>query len=555
MNVELYAPVIAKTNLYFDQTEQRLKIALPARANIALDTVGRHAKGEKANHTALVFEDASGTLHRYTFAELDALSSRLAKGLLEKGVRRGDPVAVHTGQRPETAIAHFAIHKLGAIVLTLSQLYGPDTVEHILNDSKCKVVITDEAAWENLRAHRARFASLEHCIVVGDPGPGEIPFHQCLTADGQGLELVQTATNDPALLMYTSGSTGMPKGMLHAHRIIHAYLPTLTMVYNLELDKPGQVFWSPADWAWVGGLLDLVLPAWQAGQTVIATQHRFEAAWAFDFMARHGVTHSFMTPTALKRLAEIDNPRSHWDLRVRVICTGGESLPGNVVRWAQQDFGIVCNEFYGLTEFNHMVGNCQALYPIEPGSMGRAMPGRRVAIIDELGNEQPDGEVGEIASWRPDDPTLFLGYWGSPGVPEKMRVGKWLRSGDLAVRDKGGYFWYEGRNDDLIKSAGYRIGPAEVEDALVKHPRVAEAAVVGCPDPERGSIVMAFVRLARGAKPSDALKRELQDFVKKNLAAYKYPREIEFVGSFPLTSSGKIRRNELRARAASSRTP
>jgi acetyl-CoA synthetase len=257
-----------------------------------------------------------------------------------------------------------------------------------------------------------------------------------------------------------------------------------------------------------------------------------------------------MTPTALKRLAEVGNPRARWDLKVRVICTGGESLPGDVVRWAKEDFGIVCNEFYGLTEFNHLVGNCEALYPIVPGSMGRAYPGRVVAVIDAEGNEQPDGVVGEIASWAPADPSLFLGYWGQLGVPEKMRLGNWLRTSDLAMRDAEGYFWYQGRNDDLIKSAGYRIGPAEVEDALVRHPRVAEAAVIGKPDKDRGAIVMAFVRLMPGAQPSDALVKELQDHVKKNLAAYKYPREIEFVESFPLTSSGKIRRGELRAQVS-----
>ncbi len=283
-----------------------------------------------------------------------------------------------------------------------------------------------------------------------------------------------------------------------------------------------------------------------AGRTVVATQHRFTAEWAFEFMARHGVTHSFMTPTALKHLAEIQKPRERWNLKLRVVSTGGESLPGDVVRWVQEELGIVCNEFYGLTEFNHLVGNCKALYPIVPGSMGRTYPGRTVAIIDEEGNEQPDDVVGEIASWAPHDPSLFLGYWGEPGVPERMRLGHWLRTGDLAKRDAKGYFWYQGRNDDLIKSAGYRIGPAEVEDALVRHPSVAEAAVIGKPDPQRGAIVKAFVRLMPGIGGSDALAKELQKYVKKNLAAYKYPREIEFVDAFPLTSSGKIRRRDLR---------
>ncbi len=546
---DIFSPLLRRTNLVRHPGSDRLTIEIPADANIARDTVGLHARGPRAGHPALIHEDETGGLTAYSFAELDGLASRFAVGLAKLGVVRGEPVAVQTGQSPETAIAHMAVYKLGAVVLTLSHLYGADTVEHVLNDSGARILITDRATWDRLAAGRSRFATLAHVIMRGgDVAPGEIAFETCLQPDAAGFAPVPTGRDDPALLMYTSGSTGLPKGMLHAHRILHAYLPTVSMFYNLELDRPGAVFWSPADWAWVGGLLDLVLPAWMLGQTVISCQHRFDSEWAFDLMARHRVTHSFLTPTALKRLAEVRNPRARWDLAIRVICTGGESLPGEVVRWAKGELGIACNEFYGLTEFNHLIGNCEALYPIVPGSMGRAYPGRRVAIIDDRGAEQPDGVVGEIASWRPDDPSLFLGYWGKPGVPERMLLGEWLRSGDLAMRDADGYFWYQGRNDDLIKSAGYRIGPAEVEDCLVRHPQVAEAAVIGKPDPDRGAIVKAFVRLMPGVAASGELAGALQDFVKTNLAAYKYPREIEFVDSFPLTSSGKIRRGELRRR-------
>ena len=418
---------------------------------------------------------------------------------------------------------------------------------HALVDSGAAVAITDPKAWAPVRERRAELRGLTHCVLTRDPGPGEVHLETLLAAHAGGFEAVATRADEPALLMYTSGSTGLPKGLMHAHRIIHAYLPTLSLAYNLELDRPGGVFWTPADWAWVGGLLDTVLPAWQCGHTVVATApHRFEPDWAFEVMQRHGVTHSFMTPTALKRLAEIADPRDRWALALRVVCTGGESLPGDVMRWAEERLGIVCNEFYGLTEFNHMVGCCKALYPALPGSMGLAYPGRRVAIIDEQGKEQPDGVVGEIASRADEDPSLFLGYRGQPGVPGHMRLGPWLRSGDLALRDARGYFWYQGRNDDLIKSAGYRIGPNEVEDALVRHPKVAEAAVVAKPDPQRGSIVKAFVRLMPGEAGDDALAAELAGFVRRNLAAYKAPREVEFVEAFPLTSSGKIRRRALR---------
>ena len=551
MDNRVFQPLVEVTNLYRDIAGDRYRIGMPLNANIAADTIGRFAKGDRSDHLALIHENLDGSIERYTYAELDDLASRFAVYLARHGVERGEPVAIHTAQSPQTAIAHMAVYKLGAIALTLSHLYRPDAIAHVINDSKAKVIITNSDYWAALRDRLDQVRTLRHRIVFGKTEPGEISFSDCLKTSIEGFEPVITKTEDPALLMYTSGSTGMPKGLIHAHRIIHAYIPSLTLVFNMELNYPNGVFWSPADWAWVGGLLDLALPAWQHGQTVVSTNQRFSAEWAFEFMERHQVTHSFMTPTAVKRIAEIREPRKRWNLATRVICTGGESLPGEVLRWAEDEFEIVCNEFYGLTEFNHMVGCCKRLFPPIPGSMGLAFPGRNVAIIDEDGNPQPDGTAGEVASWLPDDPSLFLGYWGEPGVPERMRRGNWLCSGDLAVRDENGYFWYQGRNDDLIKSAGYRIGPNEVEDTLISHPYVAEAAVIGKPDKERGQVVMAYVRLMQGQEKSDEVRKILQDHVKENLATYKYPRVIEFVDSFPLTSSGKIRRKALRERAAS----
>ncbi len=550
MNDRVYQPLADVSNLYLDTSGDHYRIGMPLNANIAADTVGRFAHGDKAEYLALIHENLDQSVETYTFAKLDELATRFAVFLADLGVERGQPVAIHTAQSPQTAIAHMAIYKIGAVAMTLSHLYGPDAVEHIINDSRAEVIVTHADYWSGLRKRLSSLDSLKHRIVFGQTEPGELSFDDCLSRSIEDFVPCITRTEDPALLMYTSGSTGMPKGLIHAHRIIHAYVPTLSLCYNMELDYPNAVFWSPADWAWVGGLLDLALPAWQFGQTVVSTNQRFTAKWAFEFMERHGVTHSFMTPTALKRIAEISEPRKKWHLVTRVICTGGESLPSEVMRWAEDDFGIVCNEFYGLTEFNHMVGCCKRLFPPIPGSMGRAFPGRRVAIIDENGNPQPDGTAGEVASWLPDDPSLFLGYWGQLGVPDKMRIGHWLRSGDLAVRDQNGYFWYQGRNDDLIKSAGYRIGPNEVEDALVSHPDVAEAAVVGKPDRDRGAIVMAYVRLMQGVAKNDETRSQLQQYVKENLARYKYPRIIEFVDAFPLTSSGKIRRNLLREQAA-----
>jgi acetyl-CoA synthetase len=521
-------------------------IELPERANIAADTVTRHALGPRAQHAALIFEEADGTTRRWSFAELDRDAAAFAGALHHLGVRRGDPVGIHTGMRPETGIAHLAIYKLGAIAVTLSQLYGPDTLRHILEHSGARTLITTSKAWDPFRGQA--FGAVENLVVSGGAVGREVAFEACLRA-GAGHVAVDTRADDPALLMYTSGSTGLPKGLLHGHRILHAYLPTVQLFYDLSMDDPDAAFWTPADWAWVGGLLDLLLPAWAHGQTVVASEHRFDPEWAFDFMSRHRVSHSFMTPTALTRLAEVEDPRARWNLAINVVCTGGESLPSSTLRWTEEALRIICNEFYGLTEFNHLIGSCRQLYPAKAGSMGRAYPGHRTTLVDDDGREVADGEVGEIVA-RGDDPTLFLGYWRDEKRTEALRLGPWLRTRDLAMRDGDGYFHYRGRTDDLIKSAGYRIGPVEVEDCLLKHPAVAEVAVVGVPDPQRGALVKAYVRLRGGAEPSEAVATELQAFVKTRLAAYKYPRVVEFVDNFPLTSSGKINRRALRERHA-----
>ena len=521
------------------------EIVIPTRSNIARNTVETFAK-ITPDHPALIFEAADQTVRTWTFAELDRDASRLAHALAGLGIGRSDRVALHAGMRPETGIAHMALYKLGAVAVTLSQLYGPDTLAHILNHAEACAILTQDTAWSRFRGRTGEFATLRHRIIIGAAEGDEIAYDSLVTCGPDAFPAVDTAAEDMALLMYTSGSTGLPKGIMHAHRILEAYVPSLSLVYNLDRDDPASVFWSPADWAWVGGLLDMLLIAWRFGRAVVTSEHRFEAEWAFEFMARRGVTHSFMTPTALKRLAQVTAPRTRWpELKLRVVCTGGEALPGAVLDWAANDFGIVCNEFYGLTEVNHLIGSCQSLYPSQPGSMGIAYPGHATTIVDTEGRPLADGEEGEVVAGA-DDATRFLGYWKDPERSKALEFGPWLRSGDLAVRDADGYFWYRGRTDDLIKSAGYRIGPAEVEDCLVRHAAVAEAAVVASPDAERGSIVKAFIRLADGLVASAALTNELQMHVKENLAAYKYPREIEYVDAFEMTSSGKISRKTLR---------
>ena len=519
---------------------------IPANANIAADMVTRHATGAKANKTAVIFETADGTLQRYSFADLENLATCVAASLQRLGVGRGDRIAIHSAQRPEIIVAHLATYKLGAIATTISQLTGPDAMTHILSDSGARVIFTHDVIWEPFRPERDGYQQLEQVITIGNSGDGELSFMDCATADPDDFKPVTTGPEDPALLIYTSGSTGMPKGILHGHRILHALNASLELFYNLELRENDLVFWTGADWAWVGGLNDVVFPSLAFGHTLIVCDHRFDADWSLQFMARHKVTHILLTPTALKRIALVENARERYGLSLRTIFTGGESLPGETHRALARELSAVCNEGYGMTEVNQMIGNCQKLRPIKPGSMGWEFPGRRVALLDESGQEVGPDEVGEIAV-SVTDPTLFLEYWQQPERTQAIRLNNdWIRTHDLALRDEDGYFWYRGRTDDLIKSAGYRIGPAEVEDCLARHPAIAEAAVIGSPDAERGAIVKAFVRLVAGAEGSAALTKELQAHVKSRLAAYKYPREIEYVDDMETTTSGKLNRKLLR---------
>ncbi|MCT8973355.1 acyl-CoA synthetase [Microbaculum marinisediminis] len=537
----------------YDGLREHFRVAVPESYNMAADTVLRQAAGPRAQAVALVCEREDGSVTRHSFAELAEESARLATLLRRHGIGRGDIVACYLGQGLEAALTYLAAFRLGAVVAPLSQLYGPETVLHALTDCGASLLVADAALWARIAGLRAQCPDLRSVLLVGDAPDGTVSFDDYRAMPAE-WPWVRTRADEPALLLYTSGSTGLPKGILHAHRILPGYLASVSLFYELQMGDPDRVLWTPSDWSWVAGIFNVMLTGWYFGHTVVASRMRFDPEGAFALMQRHGVTHCFLTPTALKRMAAIPDPKARWqDLALRAIGTGGEPLPSAVLEWGDAALGVPINEFYGLTEVNHLIGNCRRLYPIRPGSMGRAYPGHEIAVIDEQGDPVPDGEVGEIAA-RDDDPTLFLGYWKQPERTAAMKSGRWVRTGDFGSRDADGYFWYRGRNDDLIKSAGYRIGPAEVEDALVRHDAVAEAAVVGSPDPDRGQIVKAFVRLASGWSADDALIGDLQAHVKRSLAVYKYPREIEFVDEFALTTTGKIDRKVLRQREVARKT-
>jgi acetyl-CoA synthetase len=533
------------TDLGLVRTADGLRIAWPPDANIHHMTLGRHLGPGSRDRVAMIHEGPDGRVTRQTFADIDRAATGLAATLRDLGLGKGDTVGVHTGFHPDTAIAHMAICRLGAVAVTLSQLYGPETLVHAMNDCRCGVLLTDTAAWGPLRADRAAmFPHLRH-VLLRNPAPGEHDLAAAMAHDAPGFLPAYGGADDAALLMYTSGSTGRPKGILHGHRVLASYRPSINLFFNLALDDQDAVFWSPSDWAWVGGLLDMLFPAWMAGRPVATTQARFSAEMAWPFLARHRVTHAFLAPTAIKRLAQHPDPRRDFDLALRVICTGGEALAAQTLDWAETRLGVVCNEFYGMTEVNHLIGNCAALFPRRPGSMGRAYPGHRVELVDDGGQPVPDGTPGEIVT-PAEAPTRYLGYLNAPEKDAEMRLGPWLRTRDLAVRDAEGYFWHKGRSDDLIKSSGFRIGPTEIEDCLLAHPAVAECGVVGLPDAERGQVIAAFVRL-RAGQTADA--GALQAHVRTRLGPYKAPRAVHFVSDFPMTSSGKINRRALREQA------
>ena len=534
-----------KNRLNLQDSGSDVRIAWPDDTNIYHMTLGRHLGPGSAVRPATIYEAPDGQVSVQTFAEIEAAATSLAAGLSGLGYGRGDLIGLHTGQHPDTAIAHMAVCKLGGVAVTLSQLYGPDSLAHAISNCQLKVLLTAPDAWARLRPERETLLpGIEH-VISRDAGPGEIDLAALLDADAAGFEPDYTGADDPALLMYTSGSTGMPKGILHGHRVLASYTPSINLFFNLSMEDEDAVYWSPSDWAWVGGLLDMLFPAWMAGRPVATSLDRFSADWAYRFMSRHRVTHSFLAPTAIKRLAETPNPRDLHDLALRVICTGGEALAADTLAWAETRLGVTCNEFYGLTEVNHLIGNCAALFPRRPGSMGRAYPGHDVFLVDDKAEQVGDGELGEIVT-PAESPTRFLGYFNNPDKEREMLLGSYLRTYDLAVRDNDGYFWYKGRSDDLIKSSGFRIGPTEIEECLITHPAVAEAAVIGKPDADRGAIVKAFVKLHADAVATEDLKLVLTRLVRERLAAYKAPREIAFVNAFEMTSSGKINRRALR---------
>jgi acetyl-CoA synthetase len=536
----------------YEEVYRRFRWQIPDLYNIGVDICDKNA--HKGRRTALIYEKDSGEVEIFTFQDLKRFSNRLANAFDALGLQPGDRVGILLPQSPETAIGHIAAYKIGGIAVPLFTLFGSDALTYRLADSEAKVVITDSANLDKVLGIHAELPHLQSIIAVhGGKREGIVDFWDCIRKGADNYTPFATRADDPALIIYTSGTTGPPKGALHAHRTLLGHLPGVEFPHNF-FPQPGDLFWTPADWAWIGGLIDVLFPSWHHGIPVLAYRARkFDPEFAFCLMAKHNVRNAFLPPTALKMMRQVKDPAKRHAFRLRSVGSGGETLGAELLDWGRETLGVTVNEFYGQTEANLVVGNCAQIMTVQPGSMGRAIPGHTVAIVDDEGHELPVETVGNIAIRRP-DPVMFLKYWNNADATRNKFVGSWCLTGDMGRKDLDGYLWFVGRQDDLITSAGYRIGPGEIEDCLIKHPAVAVAAVIGVPDALRTETIKAFIVLKSGTEGNAELKADIQNHVRERLAAHEYPRSIAFVHELPMTATGKIIRKVLRQREIANQT-
>jgi acetyl-CoA synthetase len=550
--------VLDATARDWNTLHSRFRWNVPARYNIAQACCGRWA--DDRSRFALYYEDEAGHTEPWSFWDVQQAANRLSNVLGAMGVMAGDRVAIILPQRPETGIAHMACYQMGAIAVPVSHLFGADALEFRLTHAGVRVAIIDEGGLEKLGAVRDKLPDLKHVIGVGGARESWVrEWNTLLPLASSRYVARDTAADDPAMIIYTSGTTGNPKGALIAQRSLIGNLSGFVCSHDFYPQR-GDMFWSPADWAWTGGLFDALLPSWNFGQPILGYRGRFDPDKAFWLMEKYGIRNSFLFPTALKMMMKaVPQPREKYDLVLRSIMSAGETVGETVCAWAQEALGVTVNEMYGQTEINYIVGNCAAVTPPKPGAMGRGYPGHQLGVLDDEGNPVAPGEMGEVCVRRSCngemDPVFMLGYWNNPqATAEKFFGGgiadpqAWGRTGDLAKMDGDGALWYQGRSDDMFKSAGYRIGPGEIENCLVKHAAVANAAVIGEPDETRGTVIKAFIVLAAGEKPSAELEASLQQHVRQYLAPYEYPKIIEFIDALPMTTTGKVQRRLLRGR-------
>ncbi len=517
---------------------------IPAHYNIGVDVCDRWAQADPAR-VAILHVQPDGATDAVTYGALRDESNRLANVLRAHGVTRGDRVAILLPQTPEVAAAHIAIYKLGAIALPLAILFGVDALSYRLQNSGAKALITNAQGLEKLSQARDAAPKLSLVLSLDGAADGALGLQDALARASSDFTPLVTSADDPAMMIYTSGTTGQPKGALHAHRVLLGHLPGIEMPHEF-LPQPGDRLWTPADWAWAGGLLNVLLPGLHYGVPVVARKFdKFDPDEAFALMARLEVRNAFIPPTALRMLRSAPSPQGRHDIRLRTVGSGGEALGAETYDWGRSALGLTINEFYGQTECNLVLSACAAIGVAKSGVIGKPVPGHVVGVIRVDGSLCKPGELGQIAVRRP-DPVMFLEYWDKPDATREKFIGDWMITGDQGMSDDDGYVQFVGRNDDVITSAGYRIGPGEIEDCLIRHPAVALAAAIGKPDPLRTEIVKAFIVLKPRYAATDELASEIQAFVKQRLSAHEYPREVAFIEAMPMTTTGKVIRRLLR---------
>ncbi|MEK9722518.1 MAG: AMP-binding protein [Rhodospirillaceae bacterium] len=537
--------VLAKADTY-ESLYEGFRWRIPDTFNMGADICDRNAAATPDKPALIVVEPGKPTV-TYTFTDLKRLSNRLANLFIGHGLRRGDRVGILMSQSIEVATAHIAAWKMAAISIPLFTLFGEDALKFRLQNSGARMLVTDTENLPKIEAIRDDLPDLETVLVAGlsAEGPGLVDFWAGLDDASDAFWPVETAAEDPSFICYTSGTTGNPKGVLHAHRTLFGHLSGMEMFHDF-LPQPGDRMWTPADWAWIGGLMNCLVCSLHHGVTNVAYRARkYDPEEALRLMAEYEIRNTFMPPTALNVMRQVKDIPS-FGANLRTVAVAGEPMGAELFHWARENLGVTCNEFYGQTECNLVVANCQEIMTVKPGSMGRPAPGHVVEVVDDAGNVLPPGTEGEIAVRRDGDPVLLLEYWKNPDATERQRRDQWWRMGDTGTRDEDGHFWFVGRADDVITSAGYRIGPGEIEDCLCKHPAVSLAAAIGVPDPIRTENIKVFIKLMPGHNGSPQLEDDIRGFVKKYLSPHEYPRLIEFVSELPLTATGKIKRKDLR---------
>ena len=542
-----FAPTVLPNARDYDTLYSRFRWQVPAAFNIGVAVCDSWAARDP-RRTAIVHMTPDGRNEEVSYGWLREKSNRLANALRAHGIGRGDRVAILLPQSPEVAAIHIGIYKLGAVALPLAVLFGVDALSYRMNDAGAKAVITNAAGVAKLATIRDALPGLALVLSIDGAGEGAESFHATVERGSDAFTPEATLAGDPAMMIYTSGTTGQAKGALEPHSVLAGHLPGVEFVHEF-FPQHGDRMWTPADWAWAGGLLNVLLPALYYGVPVVARKfEKFDAEEAFALMAKAGVRNAFIPPTALRMLRAAQSPHGRHDIQLRTIGSAGEALGAETYEWGKAALGMTINEFYGQTECNQVLASCAAIGVTRAGAIGKAVPGHRVAVIHEDGSECAAGELGQIAVLRP-DPVMFIKYWNRDEATQDKFIGEWMTTGDQGLMDDEGYISFIGRDDDVITSAGYRIGPTEIEDCLISHPAVALAAVVGKPDPMRTEIVKAFIVLKRDTPPSDQLAAEIQAYVKSKLSAHEYPREISFIAEMPMTTTGKVVRRLLREQA------